>query len=290
MLLDKGKNLIGCNENLDYREWLRRKLEERTMERRFRSRFSSHKGLSTELGISPALLSLVLSGQRHLLVEHAAFGRLLEILQLTAAEKEYIVLLARQSQARSAQEKLQHSRQLAHFRTTLAHRELLQGQEGLLGDWRNLVIFEAIAQREEGVTEDLLVGEITVDLRPIKLSAVLGLLAKNNLIVETNGRFFARCKSLNIENVDEKTAGQYHRQMAELGTRALDNTPAHRRRYGALTVSIRREDLAECLAEVDKMRHRLREILCKYNLPDGNQLLQVNLQSFVLNDPHEEGQ
>ena len=244
----------------------------------------SYRAFSRAAGLgAPNYLKLVIAGQRNLTKPMAK--RFAAACGLAGEAAAYFERLVEFNQARSAAKRNAAYAQLAAFRRYRHAQKLELAQAAYHAHWYLPAIRELCAS--EGFREDpqWLAAALLPPIKPsearraIETLLELGLLERDDrgrlrqhsAVVSTG----PETRSMNIRN--------YHAEMMQRATEAMELLPAPERDISSLTVCVSADGLARLKARIQALRRELIE-LCEHEA-ERAQVVQLNFQVFPLSVP-----
>lgn len=212
-----------------YREILRSKLQEKTD----KNRRYSLRAFAKDLGISPALLSQVLSGKRGM--SDSMARDVARKLKLGAVQQDYFCDLVAADHAKSEAKKTQAQERLKNY----DHTKIKQlGLEYFIHihEWHHYAILEAIGLKDFQASTSWLAKKLNTEEIRIRI-AVERLEEVGLLKITPEGKWLDTHAHLEIRQDAEATKLAL-RQYALLGIDALAKTPMSKREHAAFVMSV----------------------------------------------------
>lgn len=212
-----------------YREILRSKLQEKTD----KNRRYSLRAFAKDLGISPALLSQVLSGKRGMSETMARdVGRKLK---LTEVQQDYFCDLVAADHAKSDAKKTQAQERLKNYDRSKI-KQLGLEYFARIHDWHHFAILECIDLKDFQPTTSWLAKKLNIEEIKIRL-AVERLEEIGLLKITPQGTWISTHAHLQIRQ-DADATKQALKQYSLLGIEALSTVPMEKRENSAFVMSV----------------------------------------------------
>ncbi len=262
---------------LDYRAYLRALV---AAEKRARPSFS-YRFIARRAGVkSPSFLKLVIDGQRNLGTD--TVDRFAQAFGLTAEERDFFAHLVAFNQATSVAEANRHFERLNASRRFRAARLIDGAMFEYLSCWYYPAIREMAGRPDFVEDPEWVAKELHPQITTSQARAALKLLFELGLLIRgVDGRIARGEPALDTgHEVTSRAVVNYHRQMLERASDALESVPGKERDVLALTVCIR----ADSVAELKRRIHEFRETLvarCDDDR-DPDVVYQLNVQLFPM--------
>lgn len=263
---------------LDYRTYLRAYYEARKRSRAgfsFRT-FSKRAGLR-----SPNFFKLVMDGDRNLGTE--TVPKFADALRLSGAEREFFFDLVAFEQASDSAEKNRAFERIAASRRFRSARRIDGMLLTYLSHWYHPAIRELAARRDFTSDPKWIAAQLQPTITPRQAAQSLALLLDLGLLVKDadTGRISRGEPTLTTEHeVSALGAANFHRQMLQRATEAIDAIPAKSRDLAALTVCVSARTATEIKTRIHQFRETLTEICDAES--EGEIVYQLNIQWFPL--------
>lgn len=229
---------------------------------------------------SPNFLKLVIDGQRN--IGEESVSRFVRALGLDREEARFFAALVGFGQARTVEDRNQHFEQIAASRRFRAARRIDGALFEYLSHWYMPAIRELAARVDFREDPKWIAGELLPAIRPADAKRAVATLVTLGLLTrDERGRLCRGEPTLTTGHaVQSLSVVNYHRQMLERASAALETVPSSRREFGAMTVCVRAETVSELK---DKVRRFCEEVLERSDRdtePDA--VYQLNVQLFQL--------
>lgn len=268
---------------LDYRAYLRAYYE---THKRTRAGFS-FRTFSKRAGLrSPNFFKLVMDGDRNLGAD--TIPKFADALRLTGSEREFFFDLVAFDQADDNAEKNRAFERIAASRRFRNARRIDGMVLTYLSHWYHPAIRELAARRDFADDPKWIAAQLQPAITPKEAAQSLELLVNLGLLVRDadTGRLTRGEPTLTTEHeVSALGAANFHRQMLQRATEAIDSIPAKSRDLAALTVCVSARTAAEVKQRIHQFREALTEI-CDAEVA-GEIVYQLNIQWFPLSVNHE---
>ncbi len=267
----------------NYREFLKAFYSEKKMSKRG---FSYRNFARLCQFASPNFMKLVIEGKRNL--SHEASEQIAEGLKLHKDESRFFIALVKFNQASTDEEKQKYYDELKDILPKQKRRILSEDSMIYLSHWLYPVLREMIEQKQFKEDPYWISRRLYGDVKPMQISQALNFLKESGFIFKNEKGKWA-CKDNFVISSDEiKSLGirNYHRQMLELAKEMLEKVEMSKREYGALTLSLADEDLAEFKDKLKNFRQSIHEwavnkLKNKNPSPEkDNLVVQLNFQMF----------
>lgn len=273
---------VSIFDFVDYRDYLRAYYErEKLVRKEFSYRFFAKScGFS-----SPNFLKLVIEGKRNLGAE--SVNRFAGALGLPREEASFFADLVAFNQADTVAEKSKHFERVAASRRFRAARRIDGPLFEYLSHWYFPAIRELAARKDFRADPKWIGKVLRPNVPPRDVERALEVLQSLGLLVKArDGALVRGDASLTTgHEVQSVAVVNYHRQMLDRASEAIETIPAAERDVAALTVCIRASTVADLKARLHAFRTELLE-RCDGD-EDGQVVYQVNLQLFPLSFPEE---
>lgn len=243
----------------------------------------SHRVFAAKAGFrSPSMLHLVIKGERN--ITERAMPKFQRALGLDRDARSYFSLLVKLDRSTSLDERnalFERIRARRHFGRAEA---LEDAGFDYLSDWslpaiRELAACAAFRLDPKWIGKTLRPRISTARAR----KAIDKLVTLGMLEAKEDGTAIQKDASIvSPHEVWGLAVFNYHRGMLDLARKALEWAQADERHYGAVTVRVSPETLAQLKREVSEFQERLLA-LCDAD-KDGDRVVQINIQMFPLSD------
>lgn len=262
---------------LDHRAWLGAWLE---WKQRVNPRYS-HRAFARAAGLSnPSLLHLVIKGERN--ITKRSLPGFLKALSLEGDEAAHFELLVALDRARSPDERNAIFDRIRATQSFRAANQLHAASFDYLSDWTLPAIRELAGA--PGFRHDAawVAEQLNPRITEARARRSLQLLEELGMVTP-DGDGSATQHDVAIVTPHEVwglAIFNYHRQMIDRASEALETVDAADRHYGAVTVRVPRARIAALKDEVARFQEHVLA-LCD-DAPDGDTVMQLNLQLFPL--------
>jgi uncharacterized protein (TIGR02147 family) len=279
-----GRSLqVSVFEYLDYREFLRAAYENL----KERQRGFSYRWFSRRAGMaSPNFLKLVIDGKRNLGADSAE--RFARALGLTDQETGFFRELVGFNQAPTAAEKNRHFDRIGEYRHHREVRALERRAFEYLSRWYYPAVRELVTCRGFREDPEWIARRLTPPISPTEARRALDLLLELGLIerAEDGGLRQADPLLSTGPEVRSLAVGNFHRQMMERASAAIDLVSPERRDISGVTVSLSPEAFQMFKEKIIALRAELLELSAEEKRP--TRVVQFNFQAFPLASTEEE--
>jgi uncharacterized protein (TIGR02147 family) len=269
---------VSVFEFLDYRAFLRAYY---AAEKARRPAFS-HRFFSRLAGLrSPNFLKLVMDGERNLGAD--TVPKFVTAMGLTGEAALFFADLVTFTQAQSLAEKNRAFERIAASRRFRTARRIDGQLFTYLSHWYYPAIRELTARADFQESPKWIANELGNQISPADAERALALLLSLGLVVrdETTGKVVRGEPTLTTEHeVQSLAAKNYHRQMLERASEAIEWVKPHQRDLAALTVCVSAETAAVVKERIHRFREEITE-LCDAD-QNGKAVYQLNVQWFPL--------
>lgn len=232
-------------------------------QRKERNPLFSLRAFARQLNISPAQLSLLINGKKHLTPKLA--GQLIEKLNLTPSEAMDLL-----DDSAPLKKKLKTSKTELHL--------LSEEEFSLIADWVHFAILELAVLKRNVATSRWIGAELGVD--PTRVMDALARLQRMGFISVENGRLKRTAKPL-VTQTDVPSAAirKYHKGNLDLAREKIDSIPVELREFSAMTTSVSLKKLKKVKALITEFKHRLNQEL---EGDDASEVYTLSIQLFPL--------
>lgn len=241
----------------------------------------SYRYFSQKAGFrSPNFLKLVIEGKRNLSPE--SIERFTSALKLNRKETEFFRILVHLNQARTIGEKKLYAEQLMQSRTFRYIHPLRQDQYRYYAEWYNIPIRELTTLSEFSEDPGWIARSLLPPISPQQAQKSLDLLLQLGLLErDESGRLVQADAFISTgDEVTSTSVANYHREMIQKGSEALDRFPGPDRDISSVTMALSEEVFQEIKSLIQKFRKELLAIADQDQRPEG--VYQVNFQLFPL--------
>ncbi|MGE0616220.1 MAG: TIGR02147 family protein [Bacteriovoracia bacterium] len=270
----------------DYREFLQAWLKyQKSLKKGF-----SLRSFCAEVGVSPAYLSMMLSGKRPL--TDRALEKMIPALKLTGPQGNYLKQLRTIGESSSQAERLGALKRIRKFRyyrklnpnEVEVHRYLTRWYYVAIREMTGLPEFRADAKWiQSHLKKHVPLGEIEEALKFLHEQGYIKLLP--------DGRAEHPDKSLNcVGGVFRIAMREYHEQMLGLAVDSLENMTAEERDMTSYTVAVPKADFLKIKAIMDEAINRVEQLGKNANAKDCDSVYHIGFFTFPLaDDPKKRG-
>jgi uncharacterized protein (TIGR02147 family) len=241
----------------------------------------SYRYFSQKAGFrSPNFLKLVIEGKRNLSPE--SIERFARALKLKKKEAEFFRILVHLNQARTIGEKKLYAEQLMQFRSFRFIHPLRQDQYRYYTDWYNIPIRELTSLPEFSEDPAWIARSLAPPISPQQAQRAVDLLFQLGLLKrDASGRIVQSDAFISTgDEVTSTSIANYHREMIQKGSEALDRFGGPDRDISSVTMALSEEGFREIKLLIQKFRKELLAIADQERHPEG--VYQVNFQLFPL--------
>lgn len=261
----------------NYREFLRDWfLWRKHQESGFTYRLFSHAMGFT----SPNQLQLVINGKRNITTD--TLECYADVLKFKKKEREYFALLVSFNQSKSMQEKSRHLASLAAFQTQRGHL-LTPEQYRYLSHWHYPTVREMVALKDFCEDSDWIANRLGGEATSAGAQKIIANLLELGLLTrDAAGKLTPGAPYVSTgAEVASVAAFTYHEQTIGLALEKLRGVPSENRNVSALTFTIRQDDYAAIVEEVNAFRkHLIKHLLARDVQNQDEAVYQLNLQLF----------
>ena len=241
-----------------YREILRSKFQEKTD----KNRRYSLRAFAKDLGVSPALLSQILSGKRGM--SETMSREVARKLKLNAVQQDYFCDLVAADHAKSSKKKAHAEERLKNYDRTKIKQLGLEYFERIY-DWHHFAILECIRLKNFEPSTSWLAKKLNVDEMKIRL-AVERLTEIGLLKITEKGHWIDTHEHLHIRQGSEAVKIALH-QYLQMAANALDTIPMENRVNSGFFMRIDSSRLDEVRRTLEKFNQAF---LDEYNSTAGD--------------------
>lgn len=248
--------------------------------KRVHSDFSLRKfSKQIEFG-SHAYLIMILKGRRQLTLKQVP--ALAQGFDLTAEERIYFQTLVQLEQAKSEEEKDLIRLWLNDLNPKKEYRILEAEHYHLIADWVHMAILTLAKIEGAQITAEnvhrLIGAKLTVPVIRTAIERLLDL----GLLKEENGKHIPTFHCVRTkDDVSNKGAREYHRQVSKLAAEAVTEQDPSIREFQAFSLTVPKDKIPLAKDMIRKFRHQMVQIM---ESEPGYEVYQCNLQFFKLAD------
>ncbi len=283
MALEFAMSQHRPSQFLDYRVYLEALFQ---AEKSVRERYS-YKEFSEEIGLGASNVAwLIIHGQRKL--TRNTFQKLTETLGVKGAERRYLEVLMKYTHASEPKNLDFFLKKLVEIRSSCLGNADDERTLKFYSEWQHAIIFEMIGLQDFQSNPRWIREHLNFELTDRQILDSLSVLEGLRLIRydSTLGRHI---KLVQDFSTDSEVLGlgvvQFHKQMIDLGKSSMEKLSPDLRDIGAVTVAVSDEGFQRIKREVEDFRSYLMFLASQYGT-GANELVQVNLQAFLLTHPH----
>ena len=265
-------------EYTDFRKFLRDYYEYRKASHRgfsFRN-FSRVAGFS-----SPNFLKLVMDGQRNLSVK--ATEQIISALKISDVAAKYFRALIGMNQAQSDEDRAAFFAKLKMLTPHAHKRHLSIESVEYLSHWIYPVLREMVMLPEFQEDPYWIARRLSCPVGAPDVASALNFLIKSGFLVRRDdGRLVPKDQIvITSDEVRSLAIRNYHRQMLHQAEFVLESMPMELREFGALTLMLPEESMAELKSRLKAFRSQLHEwALSKVRDEMPDSVVQVNFQMY----------
>jgi uncharacterized protein (TIGR02147 family) len=241
----------------------------------------SYRYFSQKAGFrSPNFLKLVIEGKRNLSPE--SIERFTSALKLNKKETEFFRILVHLNQARTIGEKKLYAEKLMQFRSFRYIHPLRQDQYRYYAEWYNIPIRELTILPEFSEDPGWIARSLLPPISPQQAQKALNLLLQLGLLErDESGRLVQADAFISTgDEVTSTSVANYHREMIQKGSEALDRFPGPVRDISSVTMALSESSFQEIKSLIQRFRKELLAIADQDQRPEG--VYQINFQLFPL--------
>jgi len=270
---------------LDYRVFLKDLFGHNKAEN---GRFS-YRYFSRDAGFaSPNFLKLVVDGKRNL--TNTSIAKVAKGFKLKNQEREFFENLVFMNQASAHDEKNHYYRKMLAARGYTDTHRIEKASYDYFSKWYYPAIREIITFDGRRLTPEQIADRLNPGITPKEAEKALELLMELDLIRRDEDGCWEQCEKIVTTGPEVRslTVTNYHKEMLKLASDSIEGYASEERDITALTLSVRRETLADIKARTASFRRELLELAS--NDENSDQVLQVNLQIFPLTKGNLQGE
>jgi uncharacterized protein (TIGR02147 family) len=260
--------------SLDYREFLREKINERIEQ----NPQLSMRAIAKKTGVSHSLLSLVLSGKKNL--SHESASQFASRLGFSATDEERFLLLVDYTLAKDPSYKLRLRERIENLGGLAEGLQLTLDKFKMMGEWYHAALLELIRTEEYAKTptkrwmaERLGIEPAIVEVAMDRMER-LGLIEKEDSIYRRVDSYVDFDPGIPNENLR-----RYHRQFIEKAMAAIEEQTYEQRSISGLTFAIDPSEVPMVNDMIKKFKNGLEK---KLKSKKFKSVYQINFQFFEL--------
>jgi uncharacterized protein (TIGR02147 family) len=234
-----------------------------------------------EMGMSShALLVMVIQGKRSLTLRQVPF--LSKGMKLSSPERLYFQALIQFENAQTPEEKDLCRLWMSESNPGVNVRIREVDEYIVIAHWVHMAILAMTDNREfRGTAEEIhrrLGGKVSV----IEVRSALARLMEMNLLKEKDGALKATYERITTrDDVANRGAREYHKQVAQLGIAAVDAQSVDEREFQSFAVSVPKDRIALAKEMIRKFRTQFYEAMTS---EPGDEVYQTQIQFFRLTE------
>lgn len=262
---------------LNYREFLSDFFEyKKNLNKNYSYRsFTMKAGLS-----SPSHLKMVIDGKRNL--SDKSLSKIVKGFSFNSKTAEFLEAMVKFNQADDNQNRSNYFSRLIELRSKSSSLHKLENNSfKFLSNWYTVAIYVLVGTPDFVNDADWIQYKLNNKVSLSNINKSLEIMLDLSLIkfmgdklVQSNGALSAGDDTKDIAVYD------YHKQMLNLATEALDNVDNELKEFNGATVSISKDEIPLLKEKIRKFRKEINEITSNNN--DGNDVYQVNVQLFPI--------
>lgn len=273
---------VSVFDYLDYRSFLR----DAYADLKQRQRGFSYRWFSRRAGMSsPNFLKLVMDGQRNLSPQSTE--KFAEALGLNGKESAFFRDLVGFDQASTAAEKNRFFERIGAHRRQRAVRALDRRAFEYLSRWYYPAVRELVSCQGFREDPEWIARQMVPSITASEARRALDLLLELGLIERTEDGALRQGEPLLSTGAEVRSlaVGNFHRQMMERASAAIDIVPPDRRDISGVTVSLSPRAFQIVKDKIVALRAELLDLSAAEEQP--TQVIQINVQAFPLADIEE---
>jgi len=232
---------------------------------------------------SPNFFKLVADGKRNLSSE--SIQRLIKVLKLKKREAVFFETLVLFNQAKSAQEKSRYFESLQRFKSYRAAHQLQDEQMSYYSHWYIVAIRELVQCPQFQNSPEWIARALTPAISTKQAEGAMRVLESLQLIKKNkSGKFVSTDKVVaTSREVHSLAVSQFHSQMMDRATEAMQNIPAHLCDLTSVTLAVEESKLESLKQRISEMR---KELLARFDAEGTKRerVYQMNFQLFPLSE------
>lgn len=222
----------------------------------------SHRIFLQKAGFTgPNYLREVINGKKNL--SPAGTGRFAKALGLPEKESRYFGILVNFNQAKTPARKRAFFNQLSSFLTESTAQQLQKGQYDYFSKWYNIAVREQINCIDFRGDYDSLAKLIFPRISAAQAEKAVKLLERLDLIRKNGEGVYELTDPAITTGPELRNLGafNYHKEMLDVGKKALDRVPQNERYFRTITGSFTEETYQQIKLEIDRARQRILELI-----------------------------
>jgi uncharacterized protein (TIGR02147 family) len=274
---------VSVFDYLDYREFLR----DAYSDLKQRQRGFSYRWFSRRAGMSsPNFLKLVIDGQRNLTAQSAE--KFAAALGLSSKETAFFRELVGFNQATTAAEKNRYFERIGSYRRHRAVRALERQAFEYLSRWYYPAVRELVSCQGFRDDPEWIAAQLIPPITPAEARRALDLLLELGLLERGDDGTLQQGAPLLSTGPEVRSlaVGNFHRQMMERASSAIDEVPRERRDISGVTVSLSARAFRMFKEKIIALRAELLELSAEEK--EATRVVQFNFQVFPLAITKEE--
>ncbi len=243
--------------------------------------FSKMAGFS-----SPNFYKLVADNKRNISAD--AIERFTKALKLDVKEARYFRLLVLMNQAATPEERDYFMRQLLKTKGVRHAKPLSEAQYDYYSQWYHIPLRELVARSDFKNDPKWIADQFTPPLSEKEVREGLVTLKKLGLVSKTSdGQFVQSSNAVTTgDDVTNVAVANYHRQMIQMGSEALERFKASERDVSSLTMGMSKATAAKVRKMIREFRKEIIAVVGEDK--EVEDIVQFNMQLFPLSQKKKE--
>ncbi len=244
------------------------------------TRHFSYRYFSEKAGFqSPNYLKLVMEGKRNLTTESEA--QFAKALKFSKEELRHFKNIVGYAQAQDQEEKTQFAEKILQSQKYQKFHPLAAIQYEFYRSWLHVAVRELAHQADFQADPEWISARLAFAMPQEEIVASIKLLLELGLLSEVDHRLVPAHATVTTQGEMVKTAViGFHKEMMELATRSLTETPRDQREISAVTVAVSEQRFAEIKEMIHEMRKKILAMATEDLDPE--RVVQINFQVFPL--------
>lgn len=249
-------------------------LQNEFQQRKQKNKKYSLRAFAKFLGVSHALLSLVLLKKKGLSPKMA--DKISAKLALSHLERNIFISSVEKCFSRSTNKKNKARQVLTQLHKQKQFKSLTQENVSQIDHWAYVAVFEAIYSKKAQTSKDLC---FFLDQKPSLIEKVTIYLLEISAISEDSGTFSALSSSLQTTNdIPAKALVNYHISMAQKAIDSIQQQPVHMREFQNAILTVNHDSIAEAKKMIRNFIHEFNTRFYVDN--DASQLYSLFVSFF----------
>ncbi|MEE8397865.1 MAG: TIGR02147 family protein, partial [Desulfobacterales bacterium] len=226
-------------------------------------------------------------GQRSL--THTSIAKIAKGFELKKQEREFFEYLVFMNQASTHDEQNLYYRKMLSIKGYTNTHRLEKASYDYFAKWYYPAIREIVTFGDHSFTPEQIADRLNPEITSKEAEKALRLLLQLALIEKDPDGRWRQCDKIvsTGPEVSSLAITNYHKEMLKLASESIERYPAEERDITAITVSVKRETLADIKARVASFRRELLELASSDE--NSDQIYQINFQVFPLTNRTEGG-